>query len=206
MMQEPAQYKLSGADRIAGLVTGMSDGLVIPFALVAGLSNVLQSSTPILQSGLVVTVVGAVAMALGGYYTGREQPHEDDLTGLDFDKETEAIIKQEQEKDEQAWARQQEAYEVNVGMPGKAAARQHALYIGLGYCFGGLIPVLAFLFNTAPVLSLRISVMMTLAALLVFGFLKAKFTGRNPVVGAITATMVGALTAATAFFLAGLFA
>jgi vacuolar iron transporter family protein len=206
-MQQSAQYKLSGSDRIGGIVMGMSDGLIIPFAIVAGLSNALHSSLLIFQSGLVITVVGAVAMGLGGYYTSREQPHEhDDLHGLDFDKETVETIKQEQEKDEKVWAQQQEAFGMDLSMTSKGTARHHALYIALGYFFGGLIPILVFFFNAVPMEALRFSVVITLTSLFVFGFLKAWFMARNPLIGAIKSTLAGVTTAAVAFFLAGLFA
>lgn len=206
-MQAGTQHNSSGADRLGGLVTGMTDGLVIPFALVSGLSNASLSSATIFQSGLIVTLVCAVAMGLGGYYTGTEQPHDHDhdLKGLAIDDQTQTLIKQEQDKDDLAWAKQQEEYGMGVLFADKATAWKHALFITLGYFLGGMIPVVAYAFYNIPADALRASCIITLISLFVFGFLKAGFMGRRPLWGALRSTAVGAVTATVAFLLAGLF-
>ncbi len=49
---------------------GLSDGLVIPFALAAGLSNVSVSSPTIVAACLVAAMAGAVTMTFSGYLEG----------------------------------------------------------------------------------------------------------------------------------------
>jgi VIT1/CCC1 family predicted Fe2+/Mn2+ transporter len=52
--------------------------------------------------------------------------------------------------------------------------------------------------------ALLISVIVTLIALFVFGFFKAKATGQPTLTGAIKTTLIGALAAGTAFGIAKL--
>jgi vacuolar iron transporter family protein len=54
----------------------MSDGLTVPFALAAGLSGAVDSTSVIITAGLAEVAAGAIAMGLGGYPSGR--PSTDD--------------------------------------------------------------------------------------------------------------------------------
>ena len=49
----------------------MSDGLTVPFALAAGLSGAVESSSIIVTAGLAEVAAGAIAMGLGGYLAAR---------------------------------------------------------------------------------------------------------------------------------------
>jgi VIT1/CCC1 family predicted Fe2+/Mn2+ transporter len=50
--------------------------------------------------------------------------------------------------------------------------------------------------------ALKVSVLATLVALLVFGFVKARFTGSAPVRSALQTLLVGGMAAAAAFLIA----
>ena len=56
-----------------------------------------------------------------------------------------------------------------------------------------------------PVDALKYSALITLFCLFVFGWLKSKFTGVPPWAGALRVTIIGALAAGAAFFVASLF-
>src|SRR5437868_11427893 len=49
----------------------MSDGLTVPFALAAGLSGAVSSTTIIITAGLAEIAAGSIAMGLGGYLAAR---------------------------------------------------------------------------------------------------------------------------------------
>ena len=49
----------------------MSDGLTVPFALAAGLSGAVSSSSIIITAGLAEVAAGSIAMGLGGYLATR---------------------------------------------------------------------------------------------------------------------------------------
>src|SRR5204863_1678118 len=56
---------------VRDIVIGMSDGLTVPFALAAGLSGAVESSSIIVTAGLPEVAAGAIAMGLGGYLAAR---------------------------------------------------------------------------------------------------------------------------------------
>lgn len=49
----------------------MSDGLTVPFALAAGLSGALDSTSIVITAGLAEIAAGSIAMGLGGYLAAR---------------------------------------------------------------------------------------------------------------------------------------
>jgi hypothetical protein len=49
---------------ITDIVTGMSDGLTVPFALAAGLSGAVQSNSVVITAGIAEIVAGSIAMGL----------------------------------------------------------------------------------------------------------------------------------------------
>lgn len=57
---------------IADAVLGMSDGLTVPFALSAGLSQ-FEDTNVVVLGGLAELVAGAISMGLGGYYGAKSE-------------------------------------------------------------------------------------------------------------------------------------
>src|SRR5271169_4506389 len=68
-MSEEQHFQSSAIVR--DIVIGMSDGLTVPFALAAGLSGAVDSTTLIITAGLAEVAAGAIAMGLGGYLAAR---------------------------------------------------------------------------------------------------------------------------------------
>ena len=67
---------LQSSDFLRDVVSGMSDGLTVPFALAAGLSGAVDTTSIIVIAGLAEIAAGSVAMGLGGYLAGKtEQDH-----------------------------------------------------------------------------------------------------------------------------------
>ena len=67
---------LKSSDMLRDIVIGMSDGLTVPFALAAGLSGAVSSTTIIVIAGIAEIAAGSIAMGLGGYLSGKtEQAH-----------------------------------------------------------------------------------------------------------------------------------
>src|SRR5580658_3248652 len=60
-------------DFVKDIVIGMADGLTVPFALAAGLSGAVDSSTIIVTAGIAEIAAGSIAMGLGGYLAGRTE-------------------------------------------------------------------------------------------------------------------------------------
>ena len=96
-------------------------------------------------------------------------------------------------------------YELGLDKPDPKRATKSALNIGLSYAVGGLVPLSPYFFIDIPSEALRISAVITLACLFVFGFFKSRITGVTPWAGALRVTVIGALAAAAAFGVARLF-
>ena len=58
---------------ISDIVIGLSDGLIIPFALAAGLSAAVNSTGIIVIAGICLIAAGSIAMGFGGYFTGKTE-------------------------------------------------------------------------------------------------------------------------------------
>lgn len=217
---------LESSEFITDVVIGMSDGLTVPFALAAGLSGAVSSSAVITVAGIAEIVAGSIAMGLGGYLAGRTQiEHYQSELKREYDeverlpeKEKEEVrevfgnyglseklqheIANEMSKNKSIWVDFMMKFELGLEKPDPNRARNSALTIGLSYIVGGIIPLLPYFFFEKPVTGLIYSCFITVACLFVFGFLKSKMTGQPLLKGALKVTMIGALAAGAAFFVA----
>ncbi len=96
-------------------------------------------------------------------------------------------------------------YELGLDKPDPKRASKSALNIGLSYVVGGLVPLSPYFFLDSPTEGLKISVVVTLLCLFVFGYFKSRFTGVNAWGGAIRVMLIGAVAAGAAFGVAKLF-
>ena len=72
MPQTPhIEHHFTAGETVRDIVIGMSDGLTVPFALAAGLSGAVSSTTIIITAGLAEIAAGSIAMGLGGYLAAR---------------------------------------------------------------------------------------------------------------------------------------
>jgi vacuolar iron transporter family protein len=220
---------LKSSDALRDIVIGMSDGLTVPFALAAGLSGAVSSSSIIVIAGIAEICAGSIAMGLGGYLAGKtEQDHYKSEQRREYDEvenlrhreieETKEFFAniglsaqlQQQATDEIAqdkdrWVDFMMKYELGLEKPDPKRATKSALNIGLSYIAGGIIPLSPYFFIGDSTEALKISVIATLACLFIFGFFKSKITGVNPFLGALRVTLIGAMAAAAAFGVAKLF-
>src|ERR1700709_1280190 len=58
---------------LTDIVIGMSDGLTVPFALAAGLSGAVSTTSLIVIAGIAEIAAGSIAMGLGGYLAGKTE-------------------------------------------------------------------------------------------------------------------------------------
>jgi predicted membrane protein (TIGR00267 family) len=76
------------------------------------------------------------------------------------------------------------------------------LTIALSYIAGGLVPLAPYFFLPSVHASLIGSVVVTLLALLVFGYIKGRFTTAKPMRSAWQTVAVGGVAAGAAFLIA----
>lgn len=97
-------------------------------------------------------------------------------------------------------------YELGLEKPDPKRATKSALNIGLSYVVGGMVPLSPYFFVDSPTEGLKISAVVTLICLFVFGFFKSKMTGVSAWWGAIRVAAIGAVAAGAAFGIAKLIA
>ena len=213
---------------VKDIVIGMADGLTVPFALAAGLSGAVDSSTIIITAGIAEIAAGSIAMGLGGYLAGktevdyyeselkREYMEVDEFPEKEKGEVREVLeefgvsphstiaIVDELAKDKDKWVKFMMRFELGLEKPDAKRARKSAFNIGAAYIVGGLVPLSPYFFIHDSQKALMISVAVTLVALFIFGFLKAKALGQPNFRGALKTTFIGALAAGVAFLLAKL--
>jgi len=96
--------------------------------------------------------------------------------------------------------------ELGLEKPDPKRALISALTIGGAYIVGGAIPLSPYIFLPGTQSALLFSVIVTLAALLVFGAFKGRFTGTAPLRSGLQTLLIGGLAAAAAFGIAKLIA
>ncbi len=225
-----AEQHRSSRAFLSDVVIGMSDGLTVPFALAAGLSGAAVSTGIIITAGLAEIAAGSIAMGLGGFLAGKtEQEHydaellreqqeveqvpeeekrevRDVFAGLGLSVESQDMIAEEMARDKQKWVDFMMRFELGLEKPDPKRALHSAINIGGSYIVGGLVPLSPYFFNSHPFEALRLSCIITVICLFVFGYFKAKATGSAPWSGALRVMLIGSAAAAAAFFIARLFA
>jgi predicted membrane protein (TIGR00267 family) len=95
-------------------------------------------------------------------------------------------------------------FELGLEKPEPKRALKSGATIGGAYILGGLVPLMPYILMTEAHTALKWSVVITVIALFVFGYVKGQFTGAKPVKSAVQTCLIGSLAAAAAFFIARL--
>lgn len=84
-------------------------------------------------------------------------------------------------------------------------AFQSAVAIALSYIMGGLVPLLPYMVVPIAREAMVASVILTILALMIFGFAKGYFTGNQPFKSSIQTAFIGAVASAAAYSIAKAF-
>ena len=95
-------------------------------------------------------------------------------------------------------------FELGLEEPAPNRAHRSALTIATSYIAGGLIPLLPYMLVQDNLTALKLSVVITLLALAVFGALKGKMVGTGWLRSALQTVIIGGAAAAAAYALARL--
>jgi vacuolar iron transporter family protein len=213
---------------VRDVVIGMADGLTVPFALAAGLSGAVSSTRLIVIGGLAEIAAGSIAMGLGGYLAAKGDAEHYDQEKLREQREIVEIPQAEKAEIEELfehyglteaearpvvealsqrpreWVDFMMRFELGLEEPDPKRAVTSASTIALSYVAGGFIPLSPYIMLSNAWHALLWSAAVTLAALGVFGYLKARFTGTARLRGASQTMVIGGLAAGTAFMIAKL--
>ncbi len=214
------------SETVRDVVIGMADGLTVPFALAAGLSGTVSQTGIVVIAGLAEIAAGSIAMGLGGYLAARtdrdhylsERAREYRETVELPDRETEEVAEvfrgygmSDQDmapvvkaicSDQKRWVDFMMRFELGFEEPDPKRARNSAVCIAASYIVGGMVPLAPYMMMNELYSALKVSVVVTLAALYVFGFVKGRLTGISPWRGGLQTVCIGGLASAAAFGLA----
>ena len=101
-----------------------------------------------------------------------------------------------------AWVDFMMRFELGPGEAGAAPGAGSAATIAGAYIVGGFIPLGPYILIPNAGTALIVSVIVTLMALTVFGYIKGRFTGTHPCRSAIQTALIGGMAAAAAFAIA----
>jgi VIT1/CCC1 family predicted Fe2+/Mn2+ transporter len=227
MPQTPhTERHFTASDVVRDIVIGMSDGLTVPFALAAGLTGAIANTSIIVTAGLAEIAAGSIAMGLGGYLAAKsdaehyakererekrevaEIPHEEMKEVAEVFEEYGLTREQTRplvealRKHPKKWIDFMMRFELGLEKPDPKRALTSALTIGGAYIAGGIIPLAPYIVTTNSSEALLFSITVTLLALLVFGFIKGRFTGTRPLRSALQTALIGSAAAGAAFMIA----
>ena len=154
---------------VRDIVIGMSDGLTVPFALAAGLTGAVDTTTIIITAGIAEIAAGSIAMGLGGYLAGKTDVEHFETERAREIRETEELPEKEKEEvatifqsygleeetvgkvvkaisaDRKRWVDFMMRFELGLEEPDPRRARTSAIVIAVSYIVGGLVPLVALL-------------------------------------------------------------
>nr|KAJ3416799.1 hypothetical protein HK105_001177 [Polyrhizophydium stewartii] len=213
----PKEPHFEGAQVIRDVIVGLSDGLTVPFALAAGLAS-LNNSRLVVTAGFAEIVAGSISMGLGGFLAGLSEIEHYDNERLREEREVETVPLREQEEiaeifepygisreivqpiidvlvqNKEVWVDFMMKFELNLEKPDRNRT-----------WLGGLVPLIPYIFISTAVSALYVSAGVTILALFIFGYFKARMLGnRHPFLSALQMAVVGTAAAGAAFGIAKL--
>ena len=216
----------TATENVRDIVIGMSDGLTVPFALAAGLTGAIVNSGIVVTAGLAEIVAGSIAMGLGGYLAAKtDAEHYHSELAREYE-ETQTLPDREREEvaevfrgyglaedqivpvvdaissNRDHWVDFMMKYELGLEKPDPKRALVSALTIAGAYIAGGFIPLCPYMFIQEARQALVYSIIVTMLALIIFGYVKGRFTGTKPFKSALQTVLTGGLAAAAAFMIA----
>src|SRR3984885_12109493 len=188
-------------ETVRDIVIGLSDGLTVPFALAAGLSGAVSSSHIVVLAGLAEIAAGSIAMGLGGYLAAKgdsehyasekireereiiERTHDEEeeiyeiFEQYQVDRSSAAPVLAALKRNPTAWVNFMMRFELGLEEPDAHRAYSSALTIAFAYIAGGFIPLFPYILLQDNLAALRLSVVITLIALALFGAVKGRLVG-----------------------------
>ncbi|OLY81136.1 Vacuolar iron transporter 1 [Smittium mucronatum] len=209
-------------------IIGLADGLTVPFALAAGLSNLADNKLVVL-AGFAELIAGSISMALGGYLASKSEIEHFDAErkreemeivmfpeaeeqeiidifqpyGLTID-EIEPILKS-LKANPKMYVDFMMKFELNLEKPDPYRSVTSAATIGSAYFLGGIIPLLPYVYCETTQSGLLYSSILTLFTLFLFGIARAYFIGLTGIYkSAFQTMMIGTIAAAASYLMVSL--
>ncbi|KAK9706374.1 hypothetical protein RND81_07G120000 [Saponaria officinalis] len=228
LLNQHKEKHFTAGEVVRDIIIGVSDGLTVPFALAAGLSGANAPSSIILTAGIAEVAAGAISMGLGGYLAAKSEAdhyakelkrEEDEIIAVPDTEAAEvaeilseygiepheyAPVVNALRKKPQAWLEFMMRFELGLEKPDPRRALESAFTIAIAYIIGGIVPLFPYMFIPEAGKAVVASVVVTIIALLIFGYAKGYFTGNKPFRSAFQTALIGVIASAAAFGMAKL--
>ncbi|HXE07541.1 MAG TPA: VIT1/CCC1 transporter family protein [Acidobacteriaceae bacterium] len=222
------EQHFQSSDTVRDVVIGLSDGLTVPFALAAGLAGAVAATRLVVLAGMAEIAAGSIAMGLGGYLASRgdsehyaserrreemevvQRPKDEEeeiyeiFSAYGVSREAATPVLRSLQENPPAYVDFMMRFELGLEEPAPGRARASAITIAVSYIVGGSVPLAPYLLSHVMADALRISIVITLIALLIFGGLKGRLLGSPVIRSAVQTMLIGGLAAGVAFALARL--
>jgi vacuolar iron transporter family protein len=222
------EQHFQSSDTVRDVVIGLSDGLTVPFALAAGLAGAVGATRLVVLAGLAEIAAGSLAMGLGGYLASRgdsehyaserrreerevvERPRDEEeeiyeiFSAYGVSRDAATPVLRSLQANPPAYVDFMMRFELGLDEPAPGRALVSAITIAVSYMLGGAVPLAPYLLSHVMGDALRLSIVITLIALLIFGGLKGRILGSPVIRSAIQTMLIGGIAAGAAFALARL--
>ena len=222
------EQHFQSSDTVRDVVIGLSDGLTVPFALAAGLAGAVGATRLVVLAGLAEIAAGSLAMGLGGYLASRgdsehyaserrreerevvERPRDEEeeiyeiFSAYGVSRDAATPVLRSLQANPPAYGAFMMRFELGLDEPAPGRALVSAITIAVSYMLGGAVPLAPYLLSHVMGDALRLSIVITLIALLIFGGLKGRILGSPVIRSAIQTMLIGGIAAGAAFALARL--
>src|SRR6476620_5656100 len=206
-------------DVVIGMSDGLTVPFALAAGLTGGLANAPNPTAIIVTAGLAEIAAGSIAMGLGGYLAAKsdaehyakererekrevkEIPEEEMrevaevFHSYGLTKKESTPIVEALAQNHRKWVDFMMRFELGLEKPDPKRALASALTIAGAYIAGGLIPlapyiIAGYLKPMAVSNALLFSVVFTVVALFVFGFIKGRYTGTRPARSALQTALI----------------
>ncbi len=222
------EQHFTASNTVRDIVIGMSDGLTVPFAIAAGMTGASVGTNIVIIAGLAEIAAGSISMGLGGYLAGRtdvehytaereREAHEVEtipdkevaeveqiLENFGLNRSQAQTMAEAMSHDKSKWIDFMMRFELGLEQPDPRRALQSAITIALSYALSGLIPLSPYMLLPTLTTALYGSVVVTLFALLLFGYFRGRMEGVNALWSALQTMLIGGVAAGAAFLIARL--
>lgn len=216
---------LQSSGFVTDLMIGVSDGIILPFALATVLSFMTSDSYIVLVACLFESLLLAAVFGIATYQTVVNQVEEYPgaepdrlrrnfvshlqlqhiLAKLDLGPEILQRAFEEGENYKIRWSNMLSEMGLGRSEPDLAKAKKNALNVSLAFLLGACLPLLPFVFLADSSLAFPYSALVTLASLLIFGCLKAGYTGQSAWKVSLRLIVTALIVAGAAYLVAWLF-
>jgi VIT1/CCC1 family predicted Fe2+/Mn2+ transporter len=191
---------------LINFTTGISDGLILPFAFcVIASAHLDQTPWKLFGAGILVAFAGAIVFCLARFWGEREEIKHNHpemaaeeareetklMNAIGIAKELTQEMQAQMEKERAQWLKEVQENDMGWEQYDNTRAIKSGLQTGLGFLTGGILVCIPFAFIQEGIMRLVIACIFYLVLLFIFGWVKGRLVDINPLRSAVYKTSKG---------------